>query len=302
MVFPCAPRVEEFRTATTKRWVRCWQLARNDGVIKRFTNASNQVQIATAFVDGVPVLHSFTPVDIGASRESTRRGLGNSPDTDSVVAAISATGWTVEDARVGLLDNVRVDVWDVDWRYPFAGYFYHAVYFMVDHKRSGEQISFRLATIAEFANVQVGRLYQRRCDAILGDDRCGVDLSLFSSGTKTVTAQIESLKRLRFESTLTTQPDDYWTDGQITWLTGLNAITGANSQQIKRSIQADGVIELWTPTPYNVNVGDTFSCVRGCNKLFNQHCRIVFGNGDNFRGFKEMVGIDQLIKAPDSAI
>jgi uncharacterized phage protein (TIGR02218 family) len=296
-----APRAEEFRVAKTKRWVRCWKLARKDGEVKRFTNHSGAVEAATSFAPFT--LETFSPIAFTVNRESSRRIVGPVAETDSIAGFILDTGWTPEDARVGLFSDVRVDVWDVDWRYPWAGYLSHAVYYTVDVEWSGEAISFRLATIAQRADVKVGRIYELRCDATLGDDRCQKDISGLMSGTRSVTGPVAGKSpRLAFESNLTTPSDGYWKDGTLEWLTGTNAIAGANSRQVKVSRTTNGQIQLWTPTPYDIDVGDTFRVSPGCNKLFKQHCVDKFSNGVNHRGFRFLAGMDKVVEGPDSPI
>ncbi len=302
MVFAYAPRVGEFYGNRVKRWARCWRLTRRDGQIKRFTNHSNALQVVTDFSPFTT--ETFSPTNFGTNRESERRELAGAGGTDSITGFISASGWTPEDLRVGLYDSATVRVYDVDWRYPFAGWIYRNVFTMLDAAWNGEELTFRLATLAQKMNVQVGRVYTARCDATLGDARCSKDITGMNSGTRTVTAVVvaDGSPRLRFESNNTAQADGFWTDGMLTWISGNNAITGVNKQQVKRSIQTDGVMELWTPTPYDIEVGDTFSVTPGCNKLAQQHCRQKFSNLVNHRGFPHMSGFDKVITGPDSSI
>lgn len=303
MVLAVAPRVNEFLDASTKRWARCWKLVRKDGAIRRFTNHSNGIQIVTSF--SPYTLETFSPQLFGVSRESSRTVVGGQPETDAVTGFISTDGWSPEDVRVGLYEGCRLDVYDVDWRYPFAGYFYHSRRYVQEVEWSGESITFRLASIAQKADVQTGRTYEIRCDVQrLGDSRCTKDISGLVSGTKTVTAvnPADGPPRSRFESNNTSQADDYWTDGLLTWLSGTNAINGVETQQVKRSIQTDGVMVLWTPTPYDIEVGDTFTVEPGCNRLFAQHCVAKFANGDNHRGFRFLAGFDKVLTGPNSTI
>lgn len=300
MTYSVVERAKQTLTGDLKRWARCWKMTRKDGFVHRVTNHSNQLEIATSF--NPYTLETFTPVEVTTNRESMRRVVGIDPDTDAIFGFISDSGWTPENARVGLYQDVRVDIFDVDWRHPWSGYFVRAVYFVVDAKWSGEVIEFRLASLAQRAQVAIGRTYSRRCDAILGDSRCTKDISGLNSGTKTVSAVAPggTNPRLRFESDLTSQPDGFWTDGILTWLTGNNAISGIENHDVKVSKQTDGVLELWTPTPYDIEIGDTFSVKPGCKKLFNQDCVGKFSNGDNHRGFRHMTGFDKVIEGPDS--
>lgn len=295
-----AKRMEEIRTAEVKRLCECWKLTRRDGQSVRFTNASNKIDAVTSF--SPYTLETFSPLTYSASAESQRYSIGLEAGTDTVIAMISEAGWTIEDARVKLFEDCRLDSWTVDWRYPGMGYLRHDVRWIVDVTFSGEQIRFRRVSLAARADRKVGRLYELRCDATLGDTRCAKDISGLNSGTKTVTDVIAGLPRLKFESDLTSQPDDYWTDGTLTWLSGTNAITGLSTHQVKFSRQTDGVIELWSPTPYDIDVGDTFSVTPGCSKLFKQACKNKFNNAVNHRGFRFLSGYDKVIQGPDAAV
>lgn len=296
------PSAEQFlKSGQLRRIARCWKLVRKDGGIKRFTNHSSVLEVATSVAPWT--LETFTPVDITMNRESYRRTVGVEGDTDSITGFMSAAGWTVEDVRIGLYKDVRVDVYDVDFKFPFAGPLLRTVHFMQDVEWSGEFITFRMSNLGAFANVQVGRNYAIRCDAELADARCAKDISGLLSGTRTVSAVISGQSpRLRFESNLTAQPDGFWKDGNLTWLTGNNAITGLNVFQIKESKQTNGEIRLMVPTHYDIEAGDTFTASPGCNKLVDQNCRQKFNNVPNHRGFPFMTGFDKIIAGPDSTL
>jgi hypothetical protein len=57
---------------------------------------------------------------------------------------------------------------------------------------------------------------------------------------------------------------------------------------------ATGQIDLQLVAPYDVNVGDTFTAIAGCDKLFST-CTGTFQNAVNFRGFPHLPGRDRLI-------
>jgi uncharacterized phage protein (TIGR02218 family) len=301
MVYEVTPRaVDHLKLGEVRRIARCWKLTRRDGAVRRFTNHSHSIEAVTSF--DPYTLETFSPAN-GANRESFRRQVGASPDSDTIKGFISTSGWTSETARIRLFEDCRVDILDVDWRFPFAGDFYRCVFFMVDVQWSGEEIEFRLSTISQRAVVAVGRFYDPRCDATLYDSRCGINPAGFSSGTRTVTAiPSGGNPRLIFDSNNTAQADTFWQDGDLTWLTGNNATTGINVFQVKGSKQADGRMQLWTPTPYDIEVGDTFSVTAGCNHLLGQHCHPKFANSENHRGFPQLPGYDKIMKPQDSKI
>ena len=130
----------------------------------------------------------------------------------------------------------------------------------------------------------IGRVYGRDCDADLGDERCGIDLTLpVWNATGTVATVID-------DATFTdpARTETKWIAGKLTWTTGDNA--GA-SMEVKN---ADGVseIELWQPMAKPIVIGDTYAIKAGCQKRRLEDCVAIFANAVNFRGFDTIPGVD----------
>lgn len=87
-----------------------------------------------------------------------------------------------------------------------------------------------------------------------------------------------------------TEPLDWFTEGYITWVTGLNA---GHTKRIK-SYTAAGVITLVVGLWNNVQVGDTFTIVAGCRKRLIEDCQTKFDNVLNFDGEPHLPGIDKI--------
>lgn len=293
--------VEATRTQRSKRFAVCYRIERKDGTVFRFTTHDRKLMTRA----GPPPLEMAEYQAAGSlSPESARRDAGDSPETSSAFAAFDTdrAGIAQEDVRIGLFDGAEMIVFVVDWRYPFMGPISLSRYFIGEIRWNGERFTFQLASVLQQAEVAVGRVFGRLCDAQLGDDRCRKDITPMKSGTQTVTSVSgfsKANKRLRFRSTNSGAPDRFWTDGICRWLTGNNAIVNLNEQQVKRSIQANGEIELWTQTPYDIEVGDTFECDPGCEKEIVRDCHKKFGNRENHRGFPLMRGTDHILKLPD---
>src|SRR5262245_1658735 len=98
--------------------------------------------------------------------------------------------------------------------------------------------------------------------------------------------------RATFFDSLLSFPNDWWSEGKLTWLTGLNA--GTPIQFIKRSLQAGGELELRRPMYFAIQVGDTALIQAGCWKRRTEDCNGKFDNSDNFGGFPDLLGIDQV--------
>jgi hypothetical protein len=127
----------------------------------------------------------------------------------------------------------------------------------------------------------------------------------------TLTGTITSVtSRQKFTDTSRTEADNWFTYGLITWTGGLN---NGLSMQVKQSL-ATGALTLVAPMPFDVQIGDTYNIVVGCNhqlKLpgdvwgtaYTGDCRIKFntedgGNAVNYGGFPEQTGNDLIMAGP----
>ena len=76
-----------------------------------------------------------------------------------------------------------------------------------------------------------------------------------------------------------TWSDDYYRDGEVEWLTGDNE--GVVSP-IVRYVESTREVELFAPTPFDIQASDTANVRAGCNGLFST-CQDK-SNSDNFGG------------------
>lgn len=122
-----------------------------------------------------------------------------------------------------------------------------------------------------------GEVYQATCRNSLGDSKCTKDLNAlrlaFIVDTVPTTASFTA-------SELTTEPNEYFTQGFVEWSTGANA--GLRSM-IAKSVQATDTITLTTAPPNAIAIGDTGFLYPGCDKLA-ETCHTKFANIVNFNG------------------
>jgi uncharacterized phage protein (TIGR02218 family) len=139
----------------------------------------------------------------------------------------------------------------------------------------------------------VGRVVLPTCDAVLGDARCGVDLTPFTMTGVTVDAVTSriSFTATELETGSPPMPADWFTFGVVTFTSGLN---NGLAREIKLHT-VGGVLTLLDPFPFTVAIGDAFTIVPGCNKLlklsdgtYGGHCAVKYDNVVNFRGFAEV--------------
>ena len=88
--------------------------------------------------------------------------------------ALSSEAISAADLQAGLWDRCRVDVYRVDWRAPeLGGIALWSGYLSEVARGTGEAFEAELVSLKAALERPVGRIVQRRCDAVLGDARCG---------------------------------------------------------------------------------------------------------------------------------
>lgn len=143
----------------------CWRLTRPDGAVLGVTEHDHLLR-----VDGV----DYEPGGALEAGEFTSSGALK-PGQASAAGALSSNAISEADLEAGLWDGARVDVFRVDWAEP-------ADFVQVWSGRFSEITHGRLGFEAELVSLKadlerpVGRVFSRRCDAVLGDARCGIDL------------------------------------------------------------------------------------------------------------------------------
>ena len=143
----------------------CWRLRRADGIVVGATDHDCDL-----IVDGV----TYQPgVALEAGRFTQSSDL--KPGRGAVGGALSIDAISDADLDAGLWDRCRVDVYRVDWTAPEHGGIPVWSGFLNEITRSATGV-FEAELISLKAELErpVGRILQRRCDALLGDARCGV--------------------------------------------------------------------------------------------------------------------------------
>lgn len=257
----------------------CWRIERLDGQVFGFTNHDRRLTFAGT--DYRPET-GFTPAETTAS-------LGLAVDTAEIEGALSADVITDADIALGLWDNAHAEVWRVDWT-DTANRVILRKGSLGEIGRGTQSFFAEIRGLAHELAQPGGRTYQRNCDAVLGDPRCGVNLDQPAfKGTGAVTAVTDD--RLISVSGLGGFSAGWFAQGLLTWTGGSNS--GARSEVAGHRLGASGsvTIELWRRAERPVGIGDTFSVTAGCGKTW-EICGAKFSNGANHRGFPHIPGND----------
>lgn len=252
--------------------VHCWKVTRNDGTVQGFTEHDRDLTFGS-------VTYSAATGFTASAIETT---LGLSVDNLNAEGAISSETLTEQDLAAGRYDGAEVELFwvnfnDVSQRVLLSKGNIGQV--------SRGELLFSAELRSQSARLQqrTGRVYQRTCDAVLGDARCKVALAGFTS-TGTVSSVAEG--RRMMVTGLSNDTSGYYSLGVLTFTSGDN-----NGLKFDVKSHSPGLIDLWSVPPFSVTVGTTFSVVAGCDKK-RDTCINKFNNVINFQGFPYIPGND----------
>ena len=123
--------------------------------------------------------------------------------------------------RRGRYDGARVEVFLVNWAAP-EQHLLLKVQEIGEVTRDAGQFRAELRSFAHRLNQPQGRLYNRRCDATLGDGRCGIDLTQSQFAREGFVKSIVDATRLVL-SGVGAFPDGFFRYGVASFLDGANA-------------------------------------------------------------------------------
>lgn len=256
----------------------CWRLTRRDGAVLGFTDHDRDlVAIGTVF-----------QAASGFAASDTEEESGLSVPTSEVAGGFSSEAIAEADLISGRYDGARVEVFLVNWQAP-GQHLLLKVQEIGEVKREAGQFSAELRSFAHRLTQEQGRIFSRRCDAALGDARCGVDLDAPGRSAEGVVAAVEAGDRL-VVSGLSGFADGYFRHGRLTLTGGTNAGVTAGIDD-SRATGSGMRLVLWLPLETLPEPGDAVRVTVGCDKAFAT-CRETFANQANFRGFPHMPGSD----------
>lgn len=268
-----AALLEHYAGAVTTL-ARLWRLTRRDGEIFGFTDHDEPI-----VYDGI----AYEPSSVfDASAVQTRSEFN--VDNLSAAGLIDSAGITAQSLDDGDWDGAAVWIAEVNFADLSMGHRVLRYGTLGQIERAGGAYTAELRGLMYALGHQVVRVVTPACSAVLGDERCGVDLeALRVSGTVVAAASSVSF-------TTDLPGEDVYTYGVLTWTGGANA---GRSMEIKRHAAA-GAIDLQMAMPGAIVAGDAFTVTPGCDKR-KATCADVFDNVCNFRGFSYVPGQDKVL-------
>lgn len=257
-----------------------------DGTTLAFTDHDRDIDFDLG--DGVATYSAST----GILTSDLALSVGFEADDIEVVGPITDDGLTTLPAFVGgRFDDAVARVFQVNWNSLGSGAIKLMKGWVAQVGIEGGRFKLTIhSEITKFAQ-EVGRTITAYCDADFGDARCGYTVPVVAATVATVT------DARTFTVTFAgTYADDFFNRGTVTFTSG--ALDGIRPVEVFDWTGA-GAIELWTDPPDGLEVGDTLELRQGCGKT-RADC-MAYSNIDNFRGFPDVPGTDQVLRYPNPA-
>jgi uncharacterized phage protein (TIGR02218 family) len=264
------------REVTTLAWL--WKVTRTDGAVYGFTTHDRDLVIGG-------VTYS---AESGFLASAAQSKLGASVDNLDIQGAISSSVITAADILAGIWDRAKVVVSVCNWADLTQGTMIVQTGTLGNLQAAGNGFTCEIRSLSQALQNTIGRVITRRCDANLGDTRCGVNLATY---TVTGTATADSTDGMTF--TASDLPAN--AGGLLTWTSGANI---GRAMEVKQA--TGGSITLVLPMAYNITSGDAYSVSAGCDKNLST-CRDTYSNAINFRGCPHIPGPDAVLAYPDAS-
>jgi uncharacterized phage protein (TIGR02218 family) len=264
----------------TQTFNTCWLITRTDGVVYSWTDCD-----VALVVGGV----TYSPID-GYTPSANDGKADFSVDNMEVIGFLDSPAITEFDVASGKWDYAAVDVFMVNRNAISHGNYYmrHGWLGHVKIQSPGVYTA-EIRGLTQAIQNLVCDLVTPTCRFKLGDSRCTVNLATYTSSGVAVTSVASTQE---FAATALTQAAGYFTNGTMKWVTGNNAGVSMDVQ----GFGAGGVVLLQLPMIDAIGIGDTFNITAGCLKRFQPDCVVKFSNGINFGGFKDVPGIDKIVR------
>jgi len=255
-----------------------WRVTRRDGVVLGFTDHDRDLSFGgTDYVAAS-----------GFEASEAEDGNGLAAESGEVSGGFSAEAIREADLSAGRYDGAKVEVFTVNWQDPSERLLLRTAE-LGEVRREGGLFRAELRRLTHGLDQVRGRIYGHLCDAVFGDNSCGVDATAPAyRATATVLAVLDEM-RLKVGG-LSGFAERFFRYGVLTVTSGTAAGLSADIEDHRKADGTDELV-LWLPGPAGLAAGDTLQVTAGCDKRFST-CKAKFANQVNFRGFPHMPGSD----------
>lgn len=255
---------------------RIWTCTRRDGQIFGFTDHDAALVVGAV---------NYQPRS-GFTASALKTAADFSVDNLDLDGLLESDAITSEDIEAGLWDGATIELAEVNWADVTMGKNVLRYGSIGEIQHEGPLYKAELRGLLHKLQNNIGRIASTSCDALLGDARCKVDLeALRDSGVVTSVADLRS-----FTASALAGSADYYAFGEVLWTSGANV-----EARMEVSTHATGgVLELVLEMPHEIEVGDAFTIVPGCDRS-KSTCIAKYDNLVNFRGFSFIPGQDKTL-------
>lgn len=267
---------------------RAWKVQRKDGLVLGFTDHDRDLTF-----DGV----TFAARS-GLTARALQSSTGLAVDNTEAVGALSDAAVREEDILAGRFDGAEVTAFLVNWadveerKIQFRGTF-------GEISRTAGAFRVELRGLTEPLNTPRGFVFHAACSAVLGDQRCKVDLSLPDRMAEVPVRRVEQGRVLGLDADVPIAAGAF-ENGRVSILTGRAAgLSGhVKSDRVSQTLRW---LDLWQGLTIVPEAGDMVRMVVGCDRQAAT-CQTRFNNFLNFRGFPHVPGEDWLRAAPRASV
>lgn len=255
-----------------------WRVTRRDGTVLGFTEHDRDLTFGgTLFL---------AASGFAASESEAEAGL--SVAAGEVSGGFSSEAIDAADLRAGRYDGAKVEVFLVNWEAP-EQHMLLRVQEIGEVRAAGGAFRAELRRLTHRLEQVQGRVYGRRCDAVLGDGRCRFDLETPGLRADGVILEVADALTIRV-SGLDAVASGFYRSGVLSMRSGDNAGITIDIDD-HRCLDGNVTLSLFLPPSIALMAGDAFTATAGCDKSFST-CGEKFGNRINFQGFPHMPGTD----------
>lgn len=255
----------------------CWKLTRKDGIIFGFTDHDKNINFESLEYQADT---GFTPTAV----QSTASFAVDNMELDGMLSA----GFIEEnDIKAGLYDFAEIEIFMVNYSDLTQGKLNLKTGWIGEVSYGKEYFIAELRGITQKLSQKIGSVFSPICRAILGDEKCGVDLASFKNSASVTTITSKQI----FTASALEDITGYYNFGKIKFTSGDNI---GISMEVK-DFQEGGKIILFLPMPFDIGLSDNFEITAGCDKNFSS-CVDKFSNAKNFRGEPHVPGLDEILK------
>lgn len=291
MLTPLAP-ADSLIESRTHRHAFLWRMVRPDQVVFHFTSADVTIKYEGELYEPAG------GIDPTAERLQTDLSSSNR----EAAGPITSDKITADDLRKGIWRDTEVTERIIDWQYPAAGALKTSRYWLTEGEWTDEVFVFTIEGGARWLKGRQGHLFTRNCRHALGDGLtsgvgCRVDLDAFTIFGANISAVASRYQFTAGSFVPGAHTRNRYRFGKVVWTAGDN--DGLESEIKDYGQVGAKVIELFLPTPFPIQVSDTYDLVPGCDKI-RSTCIDEYNQLTDFGGFPFMPGTNRMLAKPRS--